>query len=48
MKNLNVLTKEACIDLNVDETLWGHRGWIEKQSGMVRIIINKPGVCKGG
>ena len=46
--NVNVITKEACIDITGDETSWGHQRWGEPQSGMVRIILKNPVVCKGG
>ena len=38
MHNVNALTKEACLNLTGDETRWGHQGWGEPQSGMVRWV----------
>lgn len=26
VNNLNVITKEACLDISADETSWGHQG----------------------
>ena len=48
MHNVNSITKYTFLDITGDETRWVHQGWVEAQSGLVRKIINKPGVCKGG
>ena len=40
--------KRFCIDLTVNEKIWGHKGWGEPQSSPAKRITNKPGVCKGG
>eukprot|EP00957_Ditylum_brightwellii_P170011 12940326-Ditylum_brightwellii.AAC.1 len=31
-----------------DETSWGHQGWGKPKSGLVKRILNKPGVSKEG
>jgi len=46
--NVNAVTKQAYLNLTGDETSWGHQGWGEPGSGLVKRILNKPGVCKGG
>ena len=45
---MNTITIEACLDITVNETSLVHQGWGEPKSGLVRIIINNPGFCKGG
>eukprot|EP00957_Ditylum_brightwellii_P188523 14352308-Ditylum_brightwellii.AAC.1 len=46
--NFNAVTKQARLDLTGDETSWGNQGWGEPESGLVKRILNKSGVCKCG
>jgi hypothetical protein len=46
--NTIALTKNADLDLTIDETSWGHQGYGEKGGGNLFRIMNKPGVSKGG
>ena len=40
--------QKRVFNLAGDETSWGQQEWEEPQSGLVRIILNKPGLCKVG
>lgn len=46
--NANVLSKGACLDQCADETSWMFAGWAEKDSGIVKTGLEKPGGSKGG
>jgi hypothetical protein len=46
--NVNYITKYAALDLCGDETTYAHEGYDEAQSGLVRLIMGKPGVTCGG
>ena len=42
------LTESAECDLTGDETSWAHQGYLKSGMNLVRRIVNKPGVSKGG
>lgn len=46
--NVNALTKEADLDVCVNETTWANSGHGEAGTGVVSRVIGKPGVTKGG
>jgi hypothetical protein len=46
--NVNYITKYAALDLCGDETTYAHEGYGEDQSGLVHLIMGKPGVTCGG
>jgi len=46
--NTNVLTKDACLDLCGNKTSWMFAGWAEKESGIIKRGLEKPGRSKGG
>ena len=45
---MNALTKQDCLYIDGNKTVWGHQGWGETQSGIARIILNNSGVLKIG
>jgi hypothetical protein len=48
ISNVNYLTKEAALDMCGDEMAYAHEGYGEADSGLVRLIMGKPGVTCGG
>ena len=46
--NVGAMTLVAESDQCIDETTWAHNGFGEAQSGLVKLVLNKPGVTKGG
>jgi hypothetical protein len=48
ISNVNFLTKEAALDMCGDETTYAHEGYGGADSGLVRLIMGKPGVTRGG
>jgi len=46
--NVNNLTLFAGLDLCLDETTFAFNGWGESGSGLLAIIVGKPGVTRGG
>jgi hypothetical protein len=48
ISNINYLTKEAALDMCGDETTYAHEGYGEVDLGLVRLIMGKPGVTRGG
>ena len=46
--NVNWFTKTAGLDLCGDESTWGFGGFGERGTGLVGLILGKPGVSKGG
>ena len=46
--NINALTLFAGLDLCGDESTFGFNGWGEYDSGLLSLILNKPGVTRGG
>jgi hypothetical protein len=48
ISNVNAITKYACQDLCGDETTYAHEGYGEKDTALVKRILNKPGVTRGG
>jgi hypothetical protein len=46
--NTNALTKRTGLDGCGDETSFGHQGFGEPDSGVISLIIGKPGICRGG
>jgi hypothetical protein len=48
ISNVNYIMKYAALDLCGDETTYAHEGYGEAQSGLVLLIIGKPGVTCGG
>ena len=45
---MNNITKHASLDLYGYETTWGHAGYGEAGSGIMKHVMNKPGRSKGG
>ena len=48
VESLSGITEEAELDVCGNETRWGHGGFGEAGSGLIRPILNKPGITKGG
>ncbi len=46
--NVNALTLNVGLDLCADETSYGFNGWGETGSGILGLILNKPGITRGG
>ena len=46
--NVRAITKKAELDLTGDETTWGFQGYGEANEQVVKRIVGKPGVSKGG
>ena len=46
--NVRALTKKAELDLTGDETTWGFQGYGEAGEQVVKRVVGKPGVSKGG
>ncbi len=46
--NVNAINKYAGLDLCGDESTWGHNGYGVASSGLVSLILNKPGITRGG
>ena len=46
--NVIALTESAEYDLTGDETSWAHLGYGKSGMNLVKRIMNKPGVSKGG
>jgi hypothetical protein len=46
--NVNAVTRDAGLDLCGDETTFGFNGWGEAGSGLLGLIMNKPGITRGG
>lgn len=46
--NVNAITLDAGLDLCGDETTFGFNGWGEAGTGLLGLIMNKPGITRGG
>lgn len=46
--NVNAMTLQAGLDLAGDETTFGFNGWGESGTGLLGLIMNKPGITRGG
>ena len=46
--NVRAMAKKAELDLTGDETTWGFQGYGESGEAVVKRVVGKPGVSKGG